>query len=601
VAVFGATMSSRTKAVLDIECYTNYFLIAIKSLANSKVVTFERSDWADFDVDQLTSVLRKYTIITFNGNRYDMLLLKGAIAGLDKAKLKEMSDDIIVNNVRPWDIESKHNLPQCRYIDHIDLIDVAPGKASLKIYGGRLHSKRMQDLPIEPSAIIKQNERELLTNYCINDLDTTIDLFRRLSSQIDLREKMGEELSMDLRSKSDAQIAESVIKKQIEAIKGTRIFRPELPKDYSFNYAPPKFIKFKNPELVAALGVFKSEAFTLNEKGDAAEPEKVGKLKIKINQTVYQLGIGGIHSCEKKVNYVVDKDHILVDRDVTSYYPNTILSQRLYPKHIGSEFLTVYRSIVEKRILAKRTGDSVTDASLKIVINSSFGKFGNKWSALYSPNLLIQTTVTGQLALLMLIEALEDCGIQVVSANTDGIVIYCHKRNQAALLSIVAAWEETTGFNTEETAYTALYSRDINNYVAFKPSGSYKAKGAYADAELSKTPTAQICVQAVVDYLQLGIPIETTIRSCVSTRQFISVRSVTGGAVKGDTYLGKAVRWYYALGETGAIHYKKNGNKVAMTDGAKPLMQLPDELPADIDYQWYIAKAYAILADLGVK
>ena len=594
-------MSSRTKAVLDIECYQNYFLIAIKSMANGKVVTFERSSWTDFDVEQLNSVLRKYTVITFNGNRYDLLLLKGAIAGFDAAKLKVLSDDIIVNNSRAWDIESKYSLPQCKYIDHIDLIDVAPGKASLKIYGGRLHSKRMQDLPIEPNAIIKQDERELLTNYCINDLDTTIDLFKRLGSQIDLREKMGKELGMDLRSKSDAQIAESVIKKQIEAIKGTKIYRPELPDGYSFNYVPPKFIKFKHPELVNALEVFKSEAFTLNEKGDAAEPEKVGKLKVKINQTIYQLGIGGIHSCEKKVNYITGTDYILVDRDVTSYYPNIILNQRLYPKHIGTEFLTAYKTIVEKRILAKRTGDKVTDASLKIVINSSFGKFGNRWSALYSPDLLIQTTVTGQLALLMLIEALEDSGIQVVSANTDGIVIYCHKRNQAALFSIIAAWEETTGFNTEETAYTALYSRDINNYVAFKPSGSYKAKGAYADAELSKTPTAQVCVQAVVDHLQLDIPIETTVRSCQDTRMFVSVRSVTGGAVKGDTYLGKAVRWYYAKNETGSINYKKNGNKVAMTDGAKPLMQLPAKLPADIDYEWYTAKAYAILGDLGVK
>lgn len=594
-------MSSRIKAVLDIECYTNYFLIAIKSMSNGKIVTFERSSWSDFDSEQLNSVLRKYTIITFNGNRYDLLLLKGAIAGFDAAKLKVISDDIIVNNARAWDTESKYSLPQCKYIDHIDLIDVAPGKASLKIYGGRLHSKRMQDLPIEPNAIIKPDERIALTNYCINDLDTTIDLFNKLSSQIDLREKMGIELGMDLRSKSDAQIAESVIKKQIEAIKGTKIYRPDLPDGYSFNYVPPKFIKFKHPELVNALEVFKSEAFTLNEKGDAAEPEKVGKLKVKINQTVYQLGIGGIHSCEKTVNYIAGTDHILVDRDVTSYYPNIILNQRLYPKHIGTEFLTAYKSIVEKRIHAKKTGDKVTDASLKIVINSSFGKFGNRWSALYSPDLLIQTTVTGQLALLMLIEALEGSGIQVVSANTDGIVIYCHKRNQAALFSIIAAWEETTGFNTEETAYTALYSRDINNYVAFKPSGSYKAKGAYADAELSKTPTAQVCVQAVVDHLQLDIPIETTIRSCPDTRMFVSVRSVTGGAVKGDTYLGKAVRWYYAVGETGSIQYKKNGNKVAMTDGARPLMLLPDMPPKDIDYQWYIAKAYAILGDLGVK
>lgn len=352
--MFGVTTVNRLKAVLDIECYTNYFLIAIKSLVNDKVAIFERSDWSDFDVDQLKSLLSKYTIVTFNGNRYDMLLLKGALAGLDCTKLKAMSDDIIVNDMRSWDVESKYALPKCSYIDHVDLIEVAPGKASLKIYGGRLHSKRMQDLPIEPNAVIQESERELLSSYCLNDLDTTIDLFKRLGGPIGLREQMSKEYDLDLRSKSDAQIAEAVIKKQIESIKGDKVFRPNLPKDFSFNYVPPAFIKFKHANLIAALEVFKTRPFTLDEKGDVAEPAEVGKLKVKIGRSDYQLGIGGIHSCEKKVHYIADSDHILVDRDVTSYYPNIILSQLLYPKHIGADFLTVYKGLVDKRIKAKR-------------------------------------------------------------------------------------------------------------------------------------------------------------------------------------------------------------------------------------------------------
>jgi hypothetical protein len=590
----------RTKAVFDIECYTNYFLIAVKSLANNKHVLFERSDWTDFDVEQLKGLLSKYTIITFNGNRYDIQLLKYAISGATATQLKVLSDDIIVNDLRSWVAESKYNLPRCQYLDHIDLIEVAPGKASLKIYGGRLHSRRMQDLPIEPNAIITDDQRALLSAYCLNDLDTTIDLYNRLKGQIELREQMGKEYGIDLRSKSDAQIAEAVIKKQIEAIKGDRVYRPDLPKNYSFKYVAPSFIQFSDPQLKHALNVFETHPFTLDEKGDVAEPEEVGKLKIKLGRSEYQLGIGGIHSCEKKVHYVADQDHLLIDRDVTSYYPNIILSQRLFPKHIGPEFLTVYKGLVDRRVKAKRDGDKVTNEALKVTINGSFGKFGSRWSALYGPNLLIQTTVTGQLSLLMLIEALEEAGIQVVSANTDGIVIYCHKRNQAVLNQTIVAWEEATGFTTEETSYTALYSRDINNYLALKPGGSYKAKGTYADADLSKTPTAQICTQAVVDYLQLGIPIQTTIHSCQDIRQFVSVRSVTGGAVKGDKYLGKAVRWYYAKGEKGAINYKKNGNKVAMTDGAKPLMLLTDTLPEDLDYEWYVAKTMSILKDLGV-
>lgn len=593
-------MSKRPNVVLDIECYVNFFLVAIKSIDTGKHAVFERSDWSDFDTAKLKTLLAKYTIITFNGNRYDLPLLKYALSGATPAQLKTLSDDIIANDLRIWDVERKYSLPECRFIDHVDLIEVAPGKDSLKIYGGRLHSRRMQDLPIEPNAKIEAKQVEMLTEYCLNDLDTTIDLYHRLSGPIELRQKMSSEYGIDLRSKSDAQIAEAVIKKQIEAIKGDRVYRPDLPKSYSFNYSPPSYVAFKLTQLQHVLNVFKTTPFTLNEKGDVAEPIEIGELKVKVGKTEYQLGIGGIHSCEKKVHYIADADHLLVDRDVISYYPNIILSQKLFPKHIGPEFLTVYRRIVERRIKAKREGDKVTNEALKVTINGSFGKFGSRWSALYGPNLLIQTTVTGQLSLLMLIEALEGHGIQVVSANTDGIIIYCHKRNQAALQATIEWWEKTTGFETEETTYTALYSRDVNNYLAMKADGSYKAKGTYADENLSKTPTAQICTQAVIDWLQLGIPVEKTVHACQDVKKFVSVRKVTGGAVKGNTYLGKAVRWYYASGETGSINYKKNGNKVASTDGAKPLMVLPDTLPPDLDYNWYIKKSFDILNDLGV-
>jgi len=589
----------RTKVVLDIECYRNYFLIAVKNITNGKTVTFERSEWSDFDPEKLKSILVAYTIVTFNGRRYDEILLKYALKGATSIELKTLSDDIIVRDGKSWELERKYDLPKCTYIDHIDLIEVAPGKASLKIYGGRLHSQRMQDLPIEPSAMIMPEDRDLLEAYCLNDLQTTIDLFKQLEKQIQLREEMSIEYNIDLRSKSDAQIAEAIIRKQIENIKGERIYRPELPEMYSFKYKAPSFIRYETDTLKEVLQIFEAATFSLNEKGDVAEPSEVGKLKVKIGSTMYQFGIGGIHSCEKTISTITCPDSFIFDRDVTSYYPNIILSQRLSPEHLGNDFLKVYKTIVDKRVAAKRSGNKVVDAALKITINGSFGKFGSKWSVLYGPNLMVQTTVTGQLALMMLVERLEGAGIPVVSANTDGIVIHCHKRNQAAYFEMIETWEDETGFNTEETEYTALYSRDINNYVALKPDGSYKVKGAYADASLSKTPTGQICVTAAIDWLQLGIPVETTIHMCRDVRQFVHVRSVTGGAVKDGVYLGKAVRWYYAKSETGTINYKKNGNKVPRTDGASPMMVLSDKIPENLDYSRYIKEAYEMLKDIN--
>jgi len=68
---------------------------------------------------------------------------------------------------------------------------------------------------------------------------------------------------------------------------------------------------------------------------------------------------------------------------------------------------------------------------------------------------------------------------------------------------------------------------------------------------------------------------------------------------KENQYLGKAVRWYYATNITGAIVYAKSGNQVPRSEGAKPCMDLPDEFPTDIDYDWYIREANDMLKDVG--
>src|SRR5690625_2631930 len=78
--------------------------------------------------------------------------------------------------------------------------------------------------------------------------------------------------------------------------------------------------------------------------------------------------------------------------------------------------------------------------TLKISVNGSFGKLGSKYSALYAPDLLIQTTLTGQLALLMLIERMELAGISVRSANTDGIVCQFRRELEHEMEQVAFDW-----------------------------------------------------------------------------------------------------------------------------------------------------------------
>jgi len=330
-------------------------------------------------------------------------------------------------------------------------------------------------------------------------------------------------------------------------------------------------------------------------------PPWLRNTKITIGETEYQMGIGGLHSREKSQYVVADDDHILADFDVASFYPSIILQQKLAPTSMGKPFLQVYQGLVTRRIVAKKAKDTVTADVLKIAVNGSFGKLGSKYSALFAPELLIQTTLTGQLCLLMLIEAIEAIGARVISANTDGIVVHCSKSLETAVEVVCWDWMLETSFELERTDYAAIASRDVNNYVAVKMDGKTKGKGVFAGDSLAKNPDYQIIPNAVTAYIADGVPIEDTVRGCKDIRQFVSIRKVTGGALWRGELLGRAVRFYASsqIPQSEKIAYATNSNKVPNTNGARPLMVLPDALPADIDYHYYITAAEKLLCEVG--
>lgn len=544
----------RQEMIVDVECYVNYFLVVFTNMVTGKIALVETGDGLPpLDTRKLKWLLESYTCVTFNGINYDIPMCEMAVHGLPCAKLKQASDQIIVEEMRGQDVRRKHAKGANLKVDHIDLIEVAPLFASLKGYAGRMHSRKMQDLPFHPATILSADQIAIVRWYCVNDTHNTAHLRETLKEQIELRYTLSNEYKVDLRSKSDAQIAEAVMAAELTRRTGVRPKKPEIEVGTVFRYQVPPWMKFRSPLMQWALGVVAKAKFVVDYTGSIAMPEEIKDLNLDINGSTYRMGIGGLHSSESTVAHHTDANYIMIDKDVESFYPRIILNQGMFPEHLGPVFLQVYRTIVERRLKAKADGNKPVAESLKIVINGSFGKFGSKYSILYAPNFLIQTTLTGQLSILLLIEMLEYAGIHVVSANTDGIVIKCPRNGVHIMDQVVAEWERVTQYKTEETRYLALYSRDVNNYIAVKqtfdkatnswlekPDG-IKAKGAYANPwgdnknlamRLHKNPTTTVCVEAVEQLLIKGTPLDHTIRSETDIRKFVAVRSVKGGAVK---------------------------------------------------------------------
>jgi hypothetical protein len=588
--------------VFDIEVFPNYFLIAFKSIDSGNCIFFEQTDTQKLDCKSVKWIFENYRVIGFNSRSFDIPMASIAVNGASLKQLNDACREIIVFGKKGYEVVREKKAKMLKP-NHIDLIEVCPLSGSLKIYGARLHTKQLADLPFPVDSTLSKDQIDIVRWYCFNDLECTQDIYKFLEKDIELREHLGELYNSDLRSKSDAQIAEAVIINEIYRLNGVRPQKIELPSFYSCKYDAPDYLNFKTETLKKLKETIQQSNFTLDGFGSVNLPEELKDYPLKIGQTTYKIGIGGLHSTESKVARFADgQTYTLIDRDVVSYYPFIILNNNLYPEQLGPKFLTVYRTIVEKRLAAKKAKDKRTADSLKITINGSFGKFGNFYSMLYSPKLLIQVTLTGQLSLLYLIEKIELVGICVVSGNTDGIVIACPKNRENELNLIVKEWENETGFETEETKYFCLASRSVNDYMALKDDLTCKGKGKLGRgiSKLFKNPDKFICITAIENLLSKSIPIEKTIRECQDIREFIIVRVVKGGGVKDNEYLGKVVRYYYSNLTDSPIVYAKSGNKVPDSDGAMPCMTLPDRLPQDIDFEHYERLTRKMLDEMGL-
>ncbi len=667
----------RPIAFYDTECFPNYWLLKFRPRGGQAYGFRLRAGQA---FDQATAarirlLFDAFCAVSFNGNYYDVPMITAALSGYTAEQLKWLNDRIIVEKVKPWEL----GLPEWKPSDHIDVMEVVPGAGSQKLFAGRIHYKTMRDLPYEPDHHVSEAEIVEVDTYCENDLGQLEAIFDAVAPQIRMREALTARYGMDLRSKSDAQVAEAVLKRRCEQALGHRIFKPNIDWGLRFRFKVPEFISYQLPQLQHALEMVRDSVFTINPPksmygGEDAKgkcvplPPQLEGLTVTIGQTTYKLGIGGLHSQEKGLAIRSDEHYQIRMPDVASYYPKLIINSGEVPPALGQAFLQEYSAIVDERLdmkaLAKKLEklgfvgtveyeDAKTgEGGGKIMINGSFGKTGSPYSVLFAPEMLIQTTVSGQLSILMLIEWLEHYGIPVVSANTDGIVLKCPRHLIATSDLLIAEWERRTGLTMETEDYVALYARDVNAYFAIKTPDDIKRKGEYAKASLimKKSPDTEICSDAVAAYLTEGVPLLYTISACRDLTKFVTIQKVAGGAVKmwgegprkgarvmdivgtlaacgwvkdgrqwrrGDVlapavtaygacfapqrpeYLGKVIRWYYGTRSPGPILYASNGNLVGGSYGAMPCMTLPDQFPDDIDYSWYMAKCENILKDVG--
>jgi hypothetical protein len=205
----------------------------------------------------------------------------------------------------------------------------------------------------------------------------------------------------------------------------------------------------------------------------------------------FTIGAGGLHGA-KVASLVRSSDsHCILDVDATSFYPFLVMANRFSPAHIGEVFADVYAELFELR--KQYPKGSPRNRAIKEALVSVFGKSNSIFSGLYDPALFLKITLNGQFVLLSLVEAFADLGFTTIQANTDGITVFGPRGLDVA--GMLRRWEARHGITVDTpTEYQSIAIRDVNNYVALLPDGSYKAVGVYKEASAWHSNFSQDCV-----------------------------------------------------------------------------------------------------------
>jgi len=510
----------------DIETFQNYFCIAFY---NGKTLFQYEIGLGINQLQEIKDFVQGKLLFGYNNFRFDDVVLNYLLT-IDEKNHKDLPYniwDLAQRTIKSMDGVKDNEVTKLKYLqkpyESIDLMKAASMQKSLKLVGISMKWKNIQDMPIHYTSILTKEQTKELKEYNFNDVAMTLELANRMQKDLEFRWNLSQKYQINAYSKSESEIGSELFCKlyeekldydELEIYREKRTHRARVDLiDCIFPH-----IQFKSKIFNDLLSEIKLMQLLKKDKGFEYKFPEVEYKGVK-----FQLGIGGLHSIDSPGKFYSTDTEDIIDIDGTSYYPNTMLNNRVKPYHLDERFLEVLNQITQDRILAKKNKDKITADTLKLVINRVFGQLGFEGDFLYDEKAMIEVTINGQLQLLMLVEMLFEKGFEIISANTDGITCKIQKNRKDIFKLVCKEWESICKIELEETYYKKYIRRDVNNYICEKEDGSLKFKGRFSiDIPLRAGYDMPIIAIALKQYFIDGISVEKSIREHKDIYDFCS-------------------------------------------------------------------------------
>lgn len=436
----------------------------------------------------VVDLIKGKTLVGYNNYSYDDNILRGMMDSEFSLPdwLKSINDQIIRGEGA--------NPPQyieMTTLDTMQQIDVShPSLKQIEGNMGRSIVESSVDFTIDRP--LTDKEREETLEYCRNDVRNTIEVYK-------------------LRKKSYFEVKRGLV--DMMPVKNKNAYRWNTT-TLAANILLGKDSLEQWDELRLPAGLWRNVEGIPSDVwdmwSDCTTPENIlgkGKSKsIAAYGCVFVFGLGGLHGAPKRPIRCKDVKH----KDVASMYPSSIVRLQALGKATG-----LYDSMRQERIKIKHT-DPVKASALKLILNSVYGNFKNKYSSLFNPLASATVCIYGQIALFSLCRELAKAGYKIINANTDGVVYDNNPALNDIDEKICSQWEmDFPGYLLETDYYTDWIQKDVNNYIAREPDGKVIVKGGdvnkYDSDKFFSNNSARIIQIALVEYLLNRQPVLNTL------------------------------------------------------------------------------------------
>lgn len=519
--------------------------------------------------------------VSYNGRHYDKYIVKSIMLGHDPYQI---NDWIINQHQEGWAFDNKmNNIPLYDY-DCMKIND--GGLKSLEAYMGlNIHET---DVDFDLDRELTDEEKRLTIDYCHDDVLALMEVFIERKADFDAHMGLITEFGLPLSaiSKTQAQICAMVLdcsyhdwtadEFDVTFVDTIRLGKYEFVKEWFVQ----KFAECKE-----------AGAYTK------------GHLNVDIAGVPHIIALGGAHGARPMYHASVSDGIIILHIDVSSYYPSLNIRYGFISRSSNSP--QKYTDVYYKRLALKKAGKKKEQAPLKIVLNAGgFGINKDKNSAAYDPVQANNTTTTGQLGLVDLIDKLEVIdGFVLIQSNTDGLIVSIPDTDEAfeQVDDICYEWEQRVGVGLEFDQISEIYQFNVNNYCFKFVDGKIERKGGWLQESNRLKNNLTIVNTAMVEYLMNGVPVEKTIGECDDLNLFQMVVKVSSkyecGWHNGERLTDKTFRIYASVDTENDSIYKQK------SEGAtkEKFANTPDHLiihntslkgvtPAAVglDKQWYI-------------